>query len=287
ESLFSSTITASEEAMTVLEEVIMYTFQQCVYYISKCLYASLPALLECNPFQNEGRETWRTSPALPEELRRVVLIYQDVLDLLRQYEVHPEITSQMFAYLFFFSNTLLFNQLLDKGSSLGCFHWSKGVKLRACVRLLLEWLRGAGFEQPAQQFFAKLASVADLLAVPGSQLLQVNKRHLGTVSWSSPSSSPRPSQGHPVSCLVQSTSEVLAADMPTGDDGQHRLPFEGQSYKSQKQLYDLLPTEMVSAELRWQLHRAAGWSPAHRASWRLCLISSVCAFSNIDGINLT
>nr|XP_009688419.1 PREDICTED: ras-associating and dilute domain-containing protein [Struthio camelus australis] len=142
ESLFSSTITASEEAMTVLEEVIMYTFQQCVYYVSKCLYVSLPALLECNPFQNEGRETWRTSPALPEELRRVVLIYQAVLDLLRQYEVHPEITSQMFAYLFFFSNTLLFNQLLDKGSSLGCFHWSKGVKLRACVRLLLEWLRG-------------------------------------------------------------------------------------------------------------------------------------------------
>ncbi|XP_068764189.1 ras-associating and dilute domain-containing protein isoform X2 [Struthio camelus] len=173
ESLFSSTITASEEAMTVLEEVIMYTFQQCVYYVSKCLYVSLPALLECNPFQNEGRETWRTSPALPEELRRVVLIYQAVLDLLRQYEVHPEITSQMFAYLFFFSNTLLFNQLLDKGSSLGCFHWSKGVKLRACVRLLLEWLRGAGFEQLAQQFFAKLASVADLLAMPGSQLLQM------------------------------------------------------------------------------------------------------------------
>ncbi|KAI6076517.1 Ras-associating and dilute domain-containing protein [Aix galericulata] len=316
ESLFSSTITASEEAMTVLEEVIMYTFQQCVYYISKprksvelprrasllgrrclgrarlapaaarrggqqgimvrfraggkgapglspldraaprgsreqsgqceagergvvcgtrpartqgmllgcsvlaslsaaaqrggvlgvgcgsckkqtnkqrkergaavssqlllppgqCLYVSLPALLECNPFPNpsEGREGWRASPPLPEELRRVVLTYQAVLDLLRQYEVHPEITSQMFAYLFFFSNTLLFNQLLDKGSSLGCFHWSQGVKLRASVRLLLEWLRGAGFEQLAQQFFAKLASVANLLAMPGSQLLQLS-----------------------------------------------------------------------------------------------------------------
>ncbi|NXW15723.1 RADIL protein, partial [Circaetus pectoralis] len=173
ESLFSSTITASEEAMTVLEEVIMYTFQQCVYYISKCLYVSLPALLECNPFQNECRESWRTSPPLPEELRRVVLIYQAALDLLRQYEVHPEITSQMFAYLFFFSNTLLFNQLLDKGSSLGCFHWSQGVKLRTSVRLLLEWLRGAGFEQLAQQFFAKLASVANLLAMPGSQLVQM------------------------------------------------------------------------------------------------------------------
>ncbi|KAF1623071.1 Ras-associating and dilute domain-containing protein, partial [Eudyptes chrysolophus] len=173
ESLFSSTITASEEAMTVLEEVIMYTFQQCVYYISKCLYVSLPALLECNPFQNECRESWRVSPPLPEELRRVVLIYQAALDLLHQYEVHPEITSQMFAYLFFFSNTLLFNQLLDKGSSLGCFHWSQGVKLQGSVRLLLEWLRGAGFEQLAQQFFAKLASVANLLAMPGSQLVQM------------------------------------------------------------------------------------------------------------------
>ncbi|NXI12031.1 RADIL protein, partial [Irena cyanogastra] len=173
ESLFSSTITASEEAMTVLEEVIMYTFQQCVYYISKCLYVSLPALLECNPFQSECRESWRGTPPLPEELRRVVLIYQAVLDLLHQYEVHPEITSQMFAYLFFFSNTLLFNQLLDKGSSLGCYHWSQGVKLRASVRLLLEWLHGAGFEQLAQQFFAKLASVANLLAMPGSQLVQM------------------------------------------------------------------------------------------------------------------
>lgn len=59
------------------------------------------------------------------------------------------------------------------GSSLGCYHWSQGVKLRASVRLLLEWLRGAGFEQLAQQFFAKLASVANLLAMPGSQLVQV------------------------------------------------------------------------------------------------------------------
>lgn len=83
----------------------------------QCLYVSLPALLECNPFQSECRESWRGTPPLPEELRRVVLIYQAVLDLLHQYEVHPEITSQMFAYLFFFSNTLLFNQLLDKGGS--------------------------------------------------------------------------------------------------------------------------------------------------------------------------
>uniref|UniRef100_A0A7M4FDG7 Rap associating with DIL domain n=1 Tax=Crocodylus porosus TaxID=8502 RepID=A0A7M4FDG7_CROPO len=173
ESLFSSTITASEEAMTVLEEVIMYTFQQCVYYISKSLYVSLPGLLECNPFQNEGREGWQGLPQLPDEICRVALIYQETLDLLHQYEVHPEIASQMFAYLFFFSNTLLFNHLMDKGPSLGCFHWSKGVKIRVCLRLLLDWVRGLGFEQLAEQFFSKLSSLADLLALPSSQLVQM------------------------------------------------------------------------------------------------------------------
>ncbi|XP_054849596.1 ras-associating and dilute domain-containing protein [Eublepharis macularius] len=173
ESLFSLTITASEEAMTVLEEVIMYTFQQCVYYISKSLYVSLPALLECNPFQSEGREGWLSSPPLPEEIRKVVLIYQATLDLLHQYDVHPEITSQMFAYLFFFSNTLLFNQLMEKGASLGCFHWSKGVRVRATLRLLLEWAQSVGFGQLSDQFFNKLSSVASLLAMPNSQLVQM------------------------------------------------------------------------------------------------------------------
>ncbi|XP_062820642.1 ras-associating and dilute domain-containing protein isoform X1 [Anolis carolinensis] len=173
ESLFSLTITASEEAMTVLEEVIMYTFQQCVYYISKSLYVSLPPLLECNPFQSEVQDGWLSSPPLPEEIRKVVLIYQATLDLLRQYEVHLEIASQMFAYLFFFSNTLLFNQLMEKGSSLGCFHWSKGVRVRATLRLLLEWAQSVGFGQLADQFFGKLSSVASLLAMPNSQLVQM------------------------------------------------------------------------------------------------------------------
>lgn len=35
ESLFSCTLTASEEAMAALEEVVLYAFQQCVYYLSK------------------------------------------------------------------------------------------------------------------------------------------------------------------------------------------------------------------------------------------------------------
>lgn len=46
-------------------------------------------------------------------------VYQTALDLLRQSQVHPEIAAQVLAYLFFFSSTLLFNLLLDKGEGLG------------------------------------------------------------------------------------------------------------------------------------------------------------------------
>ncbi|KAB0400839.1 hypothetical protein E2I00_013620, partial [Balaenoptera physalus] len=119
ESLFSCTLSASEEAMAVLEEVVLYAFQQCVYYVSKSLYVCLPALLECPPFQLECRESWCSAPRLPEELHRVVSIYQATLDLLRPLQVHPEIAAQVLAYLFFFSGTLLFNQLLDKGEGQG------------------------------------------------------------------------------------------------------------------------------------------------------------------------
>lgn len=83
------------------------------------LYVCLPALLECPPFQTERRESWCSAPQLPEELRHVVSVYQATLDLLRQFRVHPEIASQVLAYLLFFSSTLLFNQLLDKGEARG------------------------------------------------------------------------------------------------------------------------------------------------------------------------
>lgn len=42
-------------------------------------------------------------------------VFQNAQELLQGYQVHPEIQAQMFAYLFFFSNVSLFNQLMDKG----------------------------------------------------------------------------------------------------------------------------------------------------------------------------
>ncbi|KAJ8792685.1 hypothetical protein J1605_019505 [Eschrichtius robustus] len=300
ESLFSCTLTASEEAMAVLEEVVLYAFQQCVYYVSKVrplrarspggpecrpgrlcppgprpralslltrccsrrasplpqrgagererrgrllwggdsdggtavrwcrlpwplaplpapsrtlvgaavrphlgtqsraghhgalpcpwvsgplfggspaplcpsLYVCLPALLECPPFQLECRESWCSAPRLPEELHRIVSVYQATLDLLRPLQVHPEIAAQVLAYLFFFSGTLLFNQLLDKGPSLSCFHWPRGVQACARLQQLLEWTRSAGFGEAGERFFRKLSCTLNLLATPSAQLVQ-------------------------------------------------------------------------------------------------------------------
>ncbi|XP_033886422.3 ras-associating and dilute domain-containing protein-like isoform X2 [Acipenser ruthenus] len=163
-SLLSTAISANEEAMTILEEVIMYTFQQCVYYITKA---------------ENSDPCWRGgSPALPEPVRKVVLIYQTTLDLLQQYQVHSEVQSQMFAYLFFFTNVSLFNQLLDKGPLRGWFHWSRGVQIQGSLRLVLEWAGKVGLSHLAEEFFSKFSSAVSLLATPTLQLVQMTWKSL-------------------------------------------------------------------------------------------------------------
>nr|XP_015216000.1 PREDICTED: ras-associating and dilute domain-containing protein isoform X2 [Lepisosteus oculatus] len=175
ESLLSTTISANEEAMTILEEVIMYTFQQCIYYITKSLYVSLPGLLDCNPFAADSSDPcWRGSGMLPESIRKLLQILQTTQDLLQQYEVHPEIQSQMFAYLFFFSNVSLFNQLLDKGPARGWLRWAHGVRIQASLRMVLDWAGKAGLGHLAEKFFSKFSSAVSLLATPTEQLVQMS-----------------------------------------------------------------------------------------------------------------
>ncbi|RXN19001.1 ras-associating and dilute domain-containing isoform X1 [Labeo rohita] len=184
ESLLSATISANEEAMTILEEVIMYTFQQCVYYITKTLYVVLPGLLDCNPFGTESSsEQCRRAVGvcvcavcvMPEAVRRVVSVFQTTSDLLQQYQVHSEIQSQMFAYLFFFTNVSLFNQLIDKGPARGWFQRSRVLQIQASVKMLLDWAKGAGHSHLAQKFFAKFCSAVSILATPPQQLSQLHR----------------------------------------------------------------------------------------------------------------
>ncbi|KAA0722600.1 Ras-associating and dilute domain-containing protein [Triplophysa tibetana] len=187
ESLLSATISANEEAMTVLEEVIMYTFQQCVYYITKTLYVVLPGLLDCNPFGAEpSSEQCRRAVGacvcavcvMPEAVRRVMSVYQTTADLLQQYQVHSEIQSQMFAYLFFFTNVSLFNQLIDKGPARGWFQRSRVLQIQACLKMVLDWAKGAGHSHLAQKFFAKFCSTLSILATPPQQLTQMSWKAL-------------------------------------------------------------------------------------------------------------
>ncbi|XP_032418192.1 ras-associating and dilute domain-containing protein isoform X2 [Xiphophorus hellerii] len=204
ESLLSATITANEEAMTILEEVIMYTFQQCVYYITKALYVVLPGLLDCNPFPVDSSEPcWKGGVGFPEPVRRVLQVFQSAQELLHGYLVHPEIQAQMFAYLFFFSNVSLLNQLLDKGPARGWFQRSKSLQIQACLRMLMEWATKSGLGHLAEKFFTKLNSTVSIVATPPQQLTQLSWRVL-----SSEHPSLKPVQLHRILTQYQLTAEI-------------------------------------------------------------------------------
>ncbi|XP_068581720.1 ras-associating and dilute domain-containing protein-like isoform X2 [Cebidichthys violaceus] len=167
----SSTRTACEEAMTVLEEVIMFTFQQSVYYLTKSMYPALPGLLEGNPFSESGRLR------APDGLGGVLEVLKEALKLLAAFRVHPDISSQLCAYLLFFINASLFNALMDRGSVAGFYQWSRGVQVRANLDLLMDWIQSIGLGDLANEYLQKLSAAVNLLATPKETLLQA--------SWSS------------------------------------------------------------------------------------------------------
>ncbi|XP_042079796.1 ras-associating and dilute domain-containing protein isoform X3 [Haplochromis burtoni] len=219
ESLLSATISANEEAMTILEEVIMYTFQQCVYYITKALYVVLPGLLDCNPFPVDSSEPcWKGGVGFPEPVRRVLQVFQSAQELLQGYQVHPEIQAQMFAYLFFFSNVSLFNQLMDKGPSRGWFQRSKMLQIQACLRMVMEWASRSGLGHLAEKFFTKLNSTVSILATHPQQLTQLGWRAL-----SSEHPTLKPVQLHRILTQYQLTAEI--GPVPTWQPSSEDEPY--------------------------------------------------------------
>nr|XP_014351956.1 PREDICTED: ras-interacting protein 1 [Latimeria chalumnae] len=114
--LLSSDLDTCEDAMAMLDEVIMFTFQQCVYYLTKALYSALPGLLDSNPFTaSSNLANVEELSSMPAGVRHILAIYQATFDLTKEYELHPDLVSQMFGYLFFFSNASLFNTLIERG----------------------------------------------------------------------------------------------------------------------------------------------------------------------------
>lgn len=76
------------------------------------MYAVLPELLDSNPFSESGQLR------MPAGLSHVLDVLKEALRLLNAFQVHGEITSQLMAYLFFFTNASLFNALMERGEAL-------------------------------------------------------------------------------------------------------------------------------------------------------------------------
>ncbi|XP_026567806.1 ras-interacting protein 1 [Pseudonaja textilis] len=173
--LLSSDLETCDEAMAVLDEIIMSTFQQSVYYLTKTLYSALPVLLDSNPFTaiTDLSHVPELS-SMPEEIRKTLSIYQATLELTRDCDLHPVLVSQTFGYLFFFSNASLFNTIMERGGSQSLFQWAKAVQIQTILDLVLDWLQGIGLGDIATEFFQKLSNTANLLCVPKNNLLQAS-----------------------------------------------------------------------------------------------------------------
>ncbi|XP_071329288.1 ras-associating and dilute domain-containing protein [Trachinotus anak] len=259
---------ASEETMAVLEEVIMLAFQQCVYYITKVLYPVLPGLLDCNPFRESpdgqvtGESAWLLGSSglqTPAEIQQVVEVLNEAWVLLSDCQLHPEISSQLIGYLFYFINASLINSLMERGSEPGFYLWSRGVRMQASLDLVLDWAHAAGQGELALEHTHTLSSAIDLLATPRKNLLQT--------SWTSlrsdyPALSPAQlnhllSQYSPASpcrhmwtpsvedeAAAQRTAEILESF-----DTHHPLVLPSGGYQLQ------VRGAITDAALREQLHR--------------------------------
>uniref|UniRef100_A0A3Q3JH48 Uncharacterized protein n=1 Tax=Monopterus albus TaxID=43700 RepID=A0A3Q3JH48_MONAL len=174
---------ASEETMAVLEEVIMLAFQQCVYYITKVLHPILPSFLDCCPFRESPDPPTTGMSAqvigsrglgVPGEIQQAVEVLTETWRLLSDCQLHPEISSQLIGYLFYFINASLFNLLMERGPEPGFYQWSRGVQMRANLDLLLDWAQAAGLGELALEHTHTLSSAINLLAMPRKNLLQMS-----------------------------------------------------------------------------------------------------------------
>uniref|UniRef100_A0AAV2MPV8 Dilute domain-containing protein n=1 Tax=Knipowitschia caucasica TaxID=637954 RepID=A0AAV2MPV8_KNICA len=145
------------------------------------LYPLLPGLLDCNPFRGSAdpaepadTSSYQNTPALqaPEEVQIVVEVLSRTWALLTESQLHPDIRAQLVGYLFYFINASLFNSLMERGSEVGFYQWSRGVQMRASLDLLLDWAQDKGLGELASEQTLKLTCALNLLATPRKTLLK-------------------------------------------------------------------------------------------------------------------
>ena len=89
------------------------------------LYPILPGLLDCNPFRENpdrqgngesARVLGTSGLQVPGEIQQVVEVLNEAWILLSDCQLHPEISSQLVGYLFYFINASLVNSLMERGT---------------------------------------------------------------------------------------------------------------------------------------------------------------------------
>uniref|UniRef100_A0A8C2WFV4 Si:ch211-176g6.2 n=1 Tax=Cyclopterus lumpus TaxID=8103 RepID=A0A8C2WFV4_CYCLU len=140
------------------------------------LYPILPALLDCNPFRESARVPGSGGLQVPGEIQHLADVLTETWRLLRDCQLHPEISSQLVGYLFYFINASLFNSLMERGTSAqpGFYQWARGIRMRANLDLLLDWAHAAGLGELALEHTHTLSSAINLLATPRKNLLQTS-----------------------------------------------------------------------------------------------------------------
>lgn len=82
---------------------------QCFHPLLQSMYSALSDLLDGNPFSESGQLQ------VPDGLSTILEVLKEALKLLNTFQVHPDISLQLCAYLFFFINASLFNSLMERG----------------------------------------------------------------------------------------------------------------------------------------------------------------------------
>ncbi|CAL8262864.1 unnamed protein product [Arctogadus glacialis] len=151
---------------------------------TQILHPILPGVLDDDPFADSPSSTQTTQGGMggSRESQGVVGV-QGVLEvlgstqtLLQECEVHPEVGSQLLAYLLYFINASLLNTLMERGPEAGFYQWSRGVRLRANLDVLLDWVHASGPPpgQLAPEHLHTLSAAVNLLATPRHVLLQTS-----------------------------------------------------------------------------------------------------------------
>ena len=70
-------------------------------------------------------------------------------------------------------NSAGFGSCCPAGSAGPFFQWSRAVRIRTNLDLLLDWLQAVGLGDIAAEFFRKLSATANLLCTPRSSLSKV------------------------------------------------------------------------------------------------------------------